>query len=289
MGFPEFARRRPILSYYLLTFGISWGLAGLAYLALILWLGGLSDSSGGILFPLILLGPLVSGLLHVRIVDGQAGWKVLGSRLRRLRTGWAWWLTAGFTIPLVLLGVLQTLDHALSPVFAPHYWVVGFTLGIPPGILEEFGWSGFAFPKLAAKYDPRRAALIMGPIWGLWHAPVVDFLGAAYPHGSYWVPFFLAFVLLLSAARVLILWVYANTDSIPTAQVMHISLTGSLVFLGPASVSALQEAGWYALAGVVLWIIAILVMVRYGANLRRVPRPAGQSASTADSELSTAS
>lgn len=54
----------------------------------------------------------------------------------------------------------------------------------------------------------------LGVVWGLWHAPVVDYLGAAAPHGVYWVPFFLTFVAMVMAVRVLIGWIYSNTGSI---------------------------------------------------------------------------
>ena len=100
---------------------------------------------------------------------------------------------------------------------------------------------------------------------------MVDYLGAAVPHGVYWLPFFLAFIAILTAIRVLIVWVYSNTSSVLLAQLMHASSTGFLVILGPSHVSPAQEALWYAVYAAFLWMVVALVIARYGTCLVRHP------------------
>lgn len=267
MSFASFARKRPILSFYLLTYVISWGAAGGILVGLQLGGVGVSATTGGLLFPVLILGPFVSGLVHVRLVDGREGWRRLKARFGAWHGGAKWAVVAALLIPSVLLLLLESLRSYVSPVFAPHFWWLGFTLGVPPGILEEVGWTGFVFPRMAARYDARRAALLMGPLWGIWHAPAVDYLGAAYPHGADWVPFFLAFLGVLCAARVLIAWVFTNTGSLSATQIMHLSLTGTLVFLDPVGVTPAQEAAWYGLAAAVLGIAALSVLWSAGPQL----------------------
>ena len=90
--------------------------------------------------------------------------------------------------------------------------------------------------------------------------------GAAAPHGVYWLPFILAFIAILRAMRVLIVWVYFYTNSVLLAQLMHASSTGFLVMLGPA-----QEALWNAVYAAVLWMVVALVIALYGRRLVRHP------------------
>ena len=130
---------------------------------------------------------------------------------------------------------------------------------------------GYAFPKMQSKYTALPASLLLGVLWGLWHAPVVDYLGAAAPHGLYWLPFFLVFIAIVMAIRVLIVWVYSNTSSVLLAQFMHASSTAFLVILGPVSLSPAQETLWYAVYAAALWIVVALVIARYGERLTRQP------------------
>ena len=67
--------------------------------------------------------------------------------------------------------------------------------------------------------------------------------------------------------RVLICWIYSNTDSVLAAQLMHISSTGSLVIFSAPRVSAAQEALWYGLYGITLWVVVAIIAKTYGRRL----------------------
>src|SRR4029077_18216737 len=131
--------------------------------------------------------------------------------------------------------------------------------GLLAGFLEEIGWTGFAYPKLRQRFAVLPAAAILGLCWGLWHVPVIDFLGAASPHGKALPAFFAAFVAAMAALRVLIAWFYERIQSIAVAQLIHISSTGSLVVFSPPAVTPIQESLWYALYAVLLWVLALLL------------------------------
>ena len=62
----------------------------------------------------------------------------------------------------------------------------------------------------------------------------------------------------MTAMRVLIGWVYVNTKSVPMAQLLHASSTGSLVVFSPPHVSSAQEACGMGSMRIALWIAVLL-------------------------------
>jgi membrane protease YdiL (CAAX protease family) len=161
--------------------------------------------------------------------------------------------------------------------------IFGVAAGAFAGFFEELGWTGFAYPGMRARFGALGGALLLGVLWGLWHFPVVDSLGAASPHGRYWPEFFGAFVAMIAALRVLIAWVYTNTGSLRMAQLLHASSTGFLVVLGAPKATSGQETLWYLAYAGVLWAVVIVVFALRGSSLAGEPhvgrrgRPAGAS------------
>lgn len=261
-------KRHPVAVYFVMTFAISW-LGALAVVAPKLLRGeSIPRFSGILMFPVMLLGPVVSGIALTRAVDGPSGVRDLFSRMRRIRAG-AQWYAPLLIPPVTIFLVLLVLKTFVSPVFAPNRFFIGASFGIVAGFFEEIGWTGFAFPKMATTPNALQPAVTLGVVWGCWHIPVIDFLGTATPHGNYWVPYFLAFTAAMTAMRVLIGWIYTNTRSVALAQLMHAISTGSLVVLSPSAVSASQEAVWYAIYATALWLVVGIVAARYGTNLTR--------------------
>jgi membrane protease YdiL (CAAX protease family) len=173
--------------------------------------------------------------------------------------------------PTVILIVLYCMHAFVSPVFLRGCFLAGVGFGIPAGFLEEIGWTGFAFPKMCGRLSPLSAGILLGLLWGFWHLPVIDFLGTATPHGRYAIAYFFAFIAAMTAMRVLIGWMYVNTQSVTMAQLMHVSSTGSLVVFSPPRVSAAQEALWYGAYAVALWITVSILAIFYGKPLTRKP------------------
>jgi membrane protease YdiL (CAAX protease family) len=221
-----------------------------------------------VMFPVMVVGVGLLGFALTAITTGTPGLRTLRSRLGRWHVPLRWYALL-LLPPLAILTVLGLLHLLISPAFAPQFFVFGIPAGFFAGFCEEIGWSGFAYPRMSVGMGARSAACLLGLLWGLWHFPVVDSLGAASPHGVWWPAFFAAFVALVSGLRVLICWVYTNTGSVLLPQLLHASSTGSLVVLGAGHVSAAQETLWYALYAGVLWGVAAVVLVSWGREETR--------------------
>jgi len=248
-------RRHPAATYFVLTFTISWLGAFLLVASRLLRGESIPKFTGLMMFPVMLLGPFLSSILLTRIFDGRAGLHDLFQRMGRWKILPRWY-AALLIPPAFVLAILFLLMTFASLAFAPNRFFSGAGFGLVAGFFEEIGWTGFALPKMispAKTWLP--PAFLLGVLWGCWHIPVVDYLGVATPHGSAWLPFFLAFTCAMTAIRILIAWLYTRTQSILLAQFMHASSTASLVVFSPSAITPRQEASWYFLYATALWLL----------------------------------
>lgn len=262
-------RLHPLASYFVLAYAISW-LGGFAVSAPY-WMRGQSvpKMSGLLMFPAMLLGPSVAGIVLISVTQGTAGLRDLMSRMHRIG-GYRFLAALGIPPALILL-VLFALKVFVSPVFTPNHFFIGFLFGCAAGFFEEIGWTGLAFPAMRSKLGAMRAAVTLGLLWAVWHVPVIDYLGSATPHRAYWLAFFLAFTAAMTAVRVLICWLYSNTNSVLLAQALHASSTGALAAFGPFRVTPAEEALWYGVYAIAMWAIVTCIVVRFGTSLGHDP------------------
>ena len=263
-----FGARNPVATYFLLTFIVSWTGALVVASPHLLRHEAPTRLTGILMFPVMLLGPSLAGIVLTRIVDGRAGLSDLFARMIRWRIPVRWYAVLVIP-PALVLGVLWCLETFVSTSYAPNRFLMGILFGVPAGFLEEIGWTGYAFPKMSLQRSGLAASIWLGLLWGVWHLPVIDYLGTAVPHGGYWFPFFLVFTAAMTAMRVLISWTYSNTKSVLLAQLMHVSSTGALVVFSAPRVTPRQEAAWYGVYAVVLWLAVGIVVKIFRKRLTR--------------------
>ena len=269
-----FIRKRSVLTYFALTFAISWG--GVLILGAPHGMPTTSEKFEQ-LYPIVflpyLLGPVISSLLLTGLIDGKAGFRELLSRLSRWRLDARWYAAALLTAPLLAMTILLALSLA-SPAFLPDIVTaddklallsMGIAIGlIGGGLMEEPGWTGFAVPRLRRRYSVLTTGLIVGFVWGVWH-----FLPTYWGSGDSSGELSLALLLppcffyagVLPAYRILMVWVYDRTESLLLVILMHASLTASTLFVLAPSVEGASLFLYYLVLAAVLWAIVAVIAV----------------------------
>jgi membrane protease YdiL (CAAX protease family) len=259
MSFETLLRRYPVCSFFAMAFAISWGGILVVMAATDFDLLVLRPLDTGIIFVFMLLGPSVAGLVLTALLEGRAGFHRLRVRAAHWRVGLRWYLVALMTTPLLLLATLWPLSIFLDPAFSPQFQWPLFAIGLVAGTFEEVGWTGFAAPRLLHRQRLFVAGLWLGLVWALWHV-LVDFRQNSVAMGSlWWLEFAVFYVGALTAYRLLMTWVYANTQSLMLSILMHASYTGWLFVLYPAT-SLEQGLVWQTGFTVALWVAVAVVM-----------------------------
>jgi membrane protease YdiL (CAAX protease family) len=260
-------RRHPLIAYFTIVYSVS--AASLVVLGLPrLSAGGTQNPASLAVFPVLILSVAATGIALTAATGGRRALGELWGRMRKWRDGARWYLVLAIP-PAGVLITLFALKAFMSPAFAPGLQWFGLPIGLVAGFFEEIGWTGFAYPRMQTRFGACGGAVLLGVMWGVWHLPVVDSLGAASPHGAAWPAYFVSFVALVAAIRCLICWLYSRTGSVLLAQLMHASFTGTLILFSAPHVSAWQEAGWYAVYAGLMWLVVLVgagVMAWRGAR-----------------------
>jgi len=219
---------RSLIPYAVITFGIAWGVLGF-YIFMPEFATDLCGELSGRhpLFYLAVYAPALAAFFLVARRGGVAGLRRFAARglLWRCSPAWAAFLLIGVPLPFFAGAALAGKWPAeLFSFPSCRAYLSALLFMAIKGPIEEFGWRGLALPLLQRKVAPIWAALILGIIWAIWHAPA--FLLSGTPQGAWSLtPFLLGTV----ALSVIVTPLYnSSRGSILLPALFHLQLINPL-------------------------------------------------------------
>ena len=276
--------------YIAIAYGLIWG-AGLVF-----YLSGTNVASFAgatqLLASFCMFIPLVATLICQKSSKEPL--------LRNVGISWKvnrWWFFGWLIVPLIpLLTILFThwtigLSFNVPGETVPLGFMnkpvgmVGITLlsGMVAGVTinalfafgEEIGWRGYLLKQFEGK-NFLTTSIIIGIIWGLWHAPLI-LLGHNYPQHPQWGV--LMMVVLSIPLSFIIQYFRVKSGSVIVAAVMHgtfNALTGmAYIFIDMNNWNDLIDAscGLTGICSLLVVAIAIFLIDRYITREHLVTRP----------------
>ena len=235
MDNPKSSSTNSLIWYFVLAFGFSW----------LFWLWPVLASRGVLSLPIPNMGWVLIGahgplFASVVLTSRSGGWTAVRQLIRSgfdLRMKLGWWL-AIILIPFALAGFAVWINVALNgyqldttllsqPGMIVPMFLFMFFLG--GSFQEEFGWRGYALPRLLLTLNPLTAALVLGIIWGVWHLPLFFISGAS----QSFMPFGI-FLLLAVFFSIVFTWVFLHTSrNLFGALLLHTAINTSLSLFPP--------------------------------------------------------
>jgi membrane protease YdiL (CAAX protease family) len=254
-------RNRPLVTFFVLVFAVTWGLIGIA-LAAPGWVASLFGpmSMTNPLFIGAAYGPTVVSIALTAWLEGRPGLRVLLGRLNPLRTNAIWFLIVliGYPVAVAIVAQVGRLFGGdglhLSPI-GPGLAGIAIGLVTVPGALgEELGWRGFALPRMLFRWSPFAATMILGSIWAIWHLPAFALSGV--PFDNFALPAFLIGVIGLA---VIFTWIFIGSNgSVLATILLHLMANQTNGFLGVSFAT-----------GTIAAIVLGLAIIGFGGLRRR--------------------
>lgn len=206
------------------------------------------------------MGPFIAAMTLTIRKQGKQGLIVLWKSGWNVKIGWQWLLFIIVFIPLTRILSLSIAGSGVSfdAFNQPLTLVIGavflYLLGGP--LTEEYGWRGYALPRLLEKFSSVNATIILGLFWLFWHLPLFFIPGTSQ---QTFIPF-MPFALNLMAIAIIMTWLFIKTGgSVFAAIAFHffVNWTPSVI------VSQSGEISWgfpENIAVVIQCVVALLLL-----------------------------
>ena len=251
-------RKHPLAAFFVLSFAITWGLGALLLAfpdSLTRIFGPMSTQNP--VFILAVWAPSLSAFIVTGLTEGRVGVARLLKRFLPGPAGLRWYLLAIPAVPAcgILINLATGSETGLFATSTNSLLTFLFINLITGPLGEEFGWRGFALPRLLQAHSPLIASLVLGIIWALWHLP--SFFVSGLPQGGTQLSLFFLGAIALS---IIMTWQYLRVNgSIFFGFLLHYSVnfTLSMITTPFLYLTLLQTA------------VALLLCVAYGSDLGR--------------------
>lgn len=260
-------RNYQVAFYVMLNILISWtgvyltiGLDGM------LGKRAISDMEMPMLMGAMIMGPLVATICSVVLFEGRRGFIDLKRKLIQIKVSKKYYAIGIFAAPIcfiLTIMILMNLSEEFLPLFIGEtdkvsVIVGGIIGGLVAGFFEELGWTYFVTPRLREQYSLLKASLVLGVIWGFWHAPL--FMSPD-PMGK--IPLIIVIgarlFTQLPVYRIMMIWIYDKSGSLFLSILTHMSLTASTLIFMTSITSGIFAIVfnliWTLIFSILLWII----------------------------------
>lgn len=213
---------------------------------------------------LLLLIPVLTAIVLTAAVEGRKSLAELMGKLLRWQIGLEWYAIA-VILPIGLILAAGALAFVLG-------WTPAFQIQIPArsqlignailivlvAVFEEFGWRGYALPRLLAYRSPLFSAVMVGIAWGLLH------LGLGLLDGRPWLPT----ILVPFGLSIVLTWLFVHTrGSLAMAMLFHFAIDYAPQFIAGISIAQFVWA-----QAIVNLAAAVILILFYGVSLQRGSR-----------------
>lgn len=250
-----------------------WAFFGLLFaLALPLWLlsrfvGVIGSLKVPVTDLLLAFTPLTAAAILIYRAEGLGGVTDLLRRAVNVRAlaRTPWILPVLLLAPFVYAvtyAALHLAGHAGEPEFHPLRILLLTIIVFVLAIGEEAGWTGYALDPLQARWGALGASLIIAVPWWAGHLPSILEIGGTWSDIALWVPGAIAL-------RILMVWMYNGSGRLLVSAVLFHTILNVGRLVAYPSVGTRYDPAYHAVGYAILSLMAVIVVVVWGARTLR--------------------
>jgi membrane protease YdiL (CAAX protease family) len=164
-------------------------------------------------------GPFTAAFFLTWSRDGRDAAAALWKSGWNAKLGLRWFLVALLLFPAIQIGAILSAGVGVSAeLFVRPLALLGMTLFmwfLGGSFGEEFGWRGYALPRLLDRFDALSASLVLGAFWVIWHVPLFFIPGS--PQAQ--IPF-VPWAISVLALSIIYTWVHVHVGGVVFAALL---------------------------------------------------------------------